>query len=185
MSKTLADLFNLPPLPEGDDDGDVIPFGDDGIVTEPEHSEPLPIEEARERIDELDEIDRAMPPVRNLESSDREMDEIANKALEGYNTLMDLGMQLDSRHMAEVFSVASSMMGHVYSAKVAKMNKKLKVLDLQMKKMALDQKAEAIAAKGKDVEATPIGEGTAVDRTELLKMLMDSKNVSKTPNSDK
>ena len=60
------------------------------------------------------------------------------------------------------------MLGHAITAKTAKINKKLKMLDLQLKKAGLEQK---IASKTEEVESTPLGEGKSLDRNELLKML--------------
>ena len=77
-------------------------------------------------------------------------------------------MQVDSRFASEIFNSASSMLGHAITAKTAKINKKLKMLDLQLKKAGLDQKA---AGKTEEIEATPLGEGKSLDRNELLKML--------------
>ena len=54
------------------------------------------------------------------------------------------------------------------TAKTAKINKKLKMLDLQLKKAALDHKT---LDKNEEVQATPLGEGHTLDRNELLKML--------------
>ena len=84
------------------------------------------------------------------------------------NFLSDLGMQVDSRFSSEIFSVASNMLGHAITAKTAKLNKKLKMIDLQLKKAQLDQK---VASKAEEIENTPVGEGKALDRNELLKML--------------
>jgi hypothetical protein len=77
-------------------------------------------------------------------------------------------MQVDSRYSSEIFNVAGTMLGHAITAKTAKVNKKLKMLELQLKKAALDQK---IAAKNEEVDATPLGEGKLLDRNELLKLL--------------
>jgi hypothetical protein len=63
---------------------------------------------------------------------------------------MDLGMQVDSRFASEIFSVASNMLGHAITAKTAKMDKKLKMIDLQLKKMRLDQQQSVIDAKATD-----------------------------------
>ena len=82
---------------------------------------------------------------------------------------MDLGMQVDSRFASEIFNSASSFLGHAITAKTAKVNKKLKMLDLQLKKAGLDQKQ---LAKNEEVENTPLGEGQALDRNELLKALI-------------
>lgn len=119
-------------------------------------------------LDNLTKIEEALPQVRGLDAADGEMDELASLATSSYKDLMDLGMQVDSRFASEIFNSASSMLGHAITAKTAKINKKLKMLDLQLKKAQLDQK---VASKEEQIEATPMGEGKSLDRNELLKML--------------
>jgi hypothetical protein len=116
----------------------------------------------------LEKIENALPQVRGLESADEEMDELANLAVSSYKDLHDLGMQVDSRFSAEILSVAGAMLGHAITAKTAKLNKKLKMIELQLKKAALDQKAQG---KEQEIDNTPVGEGKTLDRNELLKML--------------
>jgi len=84
-----------------------------------------------------------------------------------------LGMQVDSRFSAEIFGVAGTMLGHAITAKTAKINKKLKMIELQLKKAALDQKQ---LQKDEQIEATPVGEGKLLDRNELLKILNPKKD---------
>jgi hypothetical protein len=122
-----------------------------------------------EAYDTLSKIENALPQVRGLEASDNEMDELAKTATDSYKDLMDLGMQVDSRFAAEIFNSASSMLGHAITAKTAKINKKLKMLDLQLKKAQLDHK---ITSKTEEIESTPLGEGNLVDRNELLKSIL-------------
>ena len=126
-------------------------------------------------LNNLEKIENALPQVRGLESADNEMDDLANLAQSSYKDLMDLGMQVDSRFSSEIFGVAGTMLGHAITAKTAKVQKKLKMIELQLKKAALDQKQ---AAKDEKLEATPIGEGKALDRNEILKALLD-KNMDK------
>lgn len=137
---------------------------------------PIP-EEAREittaALNNLEKIENALPQVRGLESADVEMDALADLAKDSYKDLMDLGMQVDSRFSAEIFGVASNMLGHAITAKTAKMNKKLKMIELQLKKAVIDQKQ---AAKNEEIEATPLGEGQSFDRNELLKILSAKKD---------
>ena len=123
----------------------------------------------QEAYDTLQKIENALPQVRGLEASDTEMDELAKSATDSYKDLMDLGMQVDSRFAAEIFNSASSMLGHAITAKTAKINKKLKMLDLQLKKAQLDHK---INSKTEEIESTPLGEGSLVDRNELLKTIL-------------
>lgn len=118
-------------------------------------------------IENLDKIEQALPQVKGLEAADGEMDELANLATASYKDLMDLGMQVDSRFSSEIFGVASSLLGHAITAKTAKINKKLKMLDLQLKKATLDQKK---LGKEEEIDNTPLGDGQALDRNELLKM---------------
>jgi hypothetical protein len=112
----------------------------------------------------LDKIESALPAVRGLEASDVEMDDLAKKAVDSYDNLMDLGMNVDSRYASEIFSVASQMLGHAITAKTAKLNKKLKMIDLQLKKAKLDQ-VDAPSAK------IPSAEGRMLDRNDLLRQL--------------
>jgi hypothetical protein len=129
-------------------------------------------EVTKEALNNLEKIENALPQVRGLESADVEMDQLADLAQSSYKDLMDLGMQVDSRFSSEIFGVAGTMLGHAITAKTAKVQKKLKMIELQLKKAALDQKQ---AAKDEQIEATPLGEGRALDRNELLKTLL-SKN---------
>lgn len=123
-------------------------------------------------LNNLEKIENALPQVRGLEVADIEMDDLASLAQNSYKDLMDLGMQVDSRYSSEIFGVAGTMLGHAITAKTAKVQKKLKMIELQLKKAALDAKT---ADKEKEIEATPLGQGKALDRNEILKALT-SKN---------
>ena len=120
----------------------------------------------------LEKIDAALPQVRGLEAADSELDELAELATNSFKDLQELGMQVESRFSSEIFSAAGTMLGHAITAKTAKINKKLKQLDLQLKKAALDQKQQT---KTEEVENTPLGEGKALDRNELLKLYTKDK----------
>jgi hypothetical protein len=65
------------------------------------------------------------------------------------------------------------MLGHAITAKTAKMNKKLKMIELQLKKAALDHK---MTEKTEEIENTPLGEGQVLDRNELLRILSAKKD---------
>ena len=147
------------------------------LASSEENDLTIPLPEVTEEVTEnalstLDKIEAALPQVKGLEAADEEMDELAELATSSYKDLMDLGMQVESRFSSEIFNSASSMLGHAITAKTAKINKKLKMLDLQMKKAQLDAKN---AAKNEEIENTPLGDGKALDRNELLKMF-NSKN---------
>jgi hypothetical protein len=158
MTKKLSELFDLP-TQEDHENEDVVENQQVQEVTQDAYST-------------LEKIENALPQVRGLEASDTEMDELAQLATDSYKDLMDLGMQVDSRFASEIFNSASSFLGHAITSKTAKINKKLKMLDLQMKKAALEQKNQT---KTEEIENTPVGEGSLVDRNELLKQILANK----------
>jgi len=120
----------------------------------------------------IDKIDAALPAVRDLDASDQELDDIAAKATETFENLTDLGFNVDSRYAAELFAVAGTMLGHALTAKTTKLQKKLKVLDLQMKKAKLD----ADVAKNSDEEPTQTAHGQVLSRNDLLEMIKSGRD---------
>ena len=71
--------------------------------------------------------------------ADTELNDIAQRALEAYEDLMDLGMNVEARYSGRVFEVAGNMLKTSLDAKVAKIDKKLKMVELQLKKEKLDK----------------------------------------------
>ncbi len=160
MTKKLSELFELP---------------EDSELTDNDLLEPV-LDRSQEitqtALTNLEKIEAALPQVRGLEAADFELDELAELATNSFKDLQELGMQVESRFSSEIFSAAGTMLGHAITAKTAKINKKLKQLDLQLKKAALDQKQQT---KTEEVENTPLGEGKALDRNELLKLYTKDK----------
>lgn len=158
MTRKLEKLFDLP------DSDSPSPAAETNL--------PLSQEKMLDMDQTIDKIDSALPGVRGLEATDAEMDELADLAKNSYNDLMDLGMQVDSRFASEIFSVASNMLGHAITAKTAKLDKKLKMIDLQLKKARLDQ--------NQPEQALPTAQGVALSRNDLLeKILAQSQNKGK------
>jgi len=124
-------------------------------------------------ISNLEKIESALPMVRGLDSGDNELDELASMAVSSYKDLSDLGMQVDSRYASEIFNVAGTMLGHAITAKTAKLNKKIKMIELQLKKAVIDQKN---SEKEAEIDAVPEGEARLLDRNELLKVLAARKD---------
>ena len=159
MTKKLEELFDLAPTE------------DDVNVSVPAMAENKSQLAALD--DAIDKIDNALPAVRGLDATDQEMDELAGLATGTYKDLMDLGFQVDSRFASEIFSVASNMLGHAITAKTAKLDKKLKMIDLQMKKMRLDQQQQALDAKEIENEGpTQNGSGVILNRNDLLERII-------------
>lgn len=161
MTRKLENLFDLPPSVCSSE-------GEDQPVETVEQTRAAIVE-----IDEaIDKIDAALPAVRDLEASDRELDDIAAKATETFENLTDLGFNVDSRYSAELFAVASTMLGHALTAKTTKLQKKLKVLELQMKKLKLDKDT----AKNQDAEPMQTAHGRVMSRNDLLDLLKESRD---------
>jgi hypothetical protein len=158
MTRKLEELFDFPPSQEE------LP-SEDKISIEDTKSALAEID------DTIDKIDAALPAVKDLDASDNEMDDLAAKAVESYDNLMDLGMQVDSRYAAELFAVAGAMLGHALTAKTTKLNKKLKMIDLQLKKLKMDND-QARAAKNGDDPEVETAHGQILNRNDLLERLI-------------
>ena len=78
---------------------------------------------------------------------------------------MTLGMNVEPRFASEIFAVASNMLGHAITAKTAKLDKKLKMIDLQLKKARLDQNQDA-------APPPQTGHGVVLSRNELLDRIL-------------
>lgn len=121
-------------------------------------------------LSEIEKISAALPAVSGLgDLSDREFDDLAKKATDAFEELMDLGMNVEARYSTRVFEVASSMLKNAIDAKSAKIDKKLKVVDLQLKKAKLDK----MSSNPSDSDQPPVESSAIVvtDRNSLLEKI--------------
>tara|TARA_R110000803_G_scaffold53702_18_gene110160 strand:+ start:15521 stop:16015 length:495 start_codon:yes stop_codon:yes gene_type:complete len=120
-------------------------------------------------IAEFDKISAALPMVKGLgELADKELDDLAEKAKQSYEDLMDLGMNVESRYAGRVFETASNMLKNAIEAKSQKLDKKLKMVELQLKKASIDQKQS-------DNTDTVDAEGYVVmDRNAILDKILNN-----------
>jgi hypothetical protein len=121
---------------------------------------------------EFDKISSALPAVKGLgDASDAEFDALAQRATDAYDDLIDLGMNVEARYSSRIFEVAASMLKNAIDAKSAKIDKKLKMIELQLKKQKLDQDANSA-----DDSVTLQGDGVIItDRNSLLEKLKSMK----------
>ena len=167
MTQKLSELFNLPASEN----------------TTPEEAETT-IEENRELIaavdDAIDKIDAALPMVADLDTSDKELDELSDLAKEKFNDLIDLGMNVEARFSGHILATAGTLLGHAITAKQAKLDKKLRMVDLQLKKARLDMQIKQAENKndGEKLLDAEDGQGVIIDRNELLKQIL-GKNANK------
>jgi hypothetical protein len=123
-------------------------------------------------IADFDKISASLPKVEGLgDLADSEFDALAQRATDAYDDLMDLGMNVEARYSSRIFEVAGGMLKNAIDAKSAKIDKKLKMIELQIKKAKLDQDAKPA---GDDNMIA--GEGTIItDRNSLLEKLRNMK----------
>ncbi len=123
-------------------------------------------------ISEFDKISAALPQVKGLgDISDSEFDELAKRATDAYDDLMDLGMNVEARYSGRIFEVAGGMLKNAIDAKAAKIDKKLKMIELQLKKQKLDQDNSDV-----DRSIDVSGSGVIVtDRNSLIEKLKNLK----------
>ena len=159
ITKRLEELFNFP-------------------AEQSSQAEPatITVDETRAQLANLDatidKIDAALPTVRDLETGDQELDDLAAKAQETFDNLMDLGFNVDSRFSSEIFAVAGTMLGHALTAKTAKLNKKLKMVDLQLKKLKMDQDQR----RNEPEPTVETAHGQVLNRNDLLERLINSRD---------
>ena len=161
MTQKLEELFNLPPAEE----------------TTAESAKST-IEENRAIIQEvdsaIDKIDAALPFVDSLDISDKELDDLSDLAKEKFQDLIDLGMNVEARFSGHILATAGTLLGHAITAKQAKLDKKLRMVDLQLKKARLDAQIAQDNNKSDGDKIIDAEDGRAVvlDRNELLKQIL-------------
>lgn len=160
--KKLEEILNLPESKELLKTDEVVKKS-----TEVEKQEPF-----LRDIAELDKISASLPQVKGLgDVADKEFDELAQRATDAYDDLMDLGMNVEARYSGRVFEVAASMLKNAIDAKAAKMDKKLKMIELQLKKAKLDQDTNT-----EDPGINLKGDGYIIaDRNSLIEKLKNMK----------
>ena len=131
MTKRLEEEFNLPPIEEVTEKAEVI---EQEVVELPATKQ-----EVDDALDIADRINEALPQVKGLTNADVELDDIASKALESYEELMRLGMNVQDVHAGRIFDNAANMQKVALDSKSTKIDKKLKMVDLQLKRQKLDQ----------------------------------------------
>lgn len=161
MTKKLEELLDLPESKE---------IIDNAMEKEKESKKQTAMVEQEETLNtmaEFDKIASALPAVKGLgDKADSELEDIAGRALDAYEDLMTLGMNVESRYSGRVFEVAGNMLKTSLDAKTAKMDKKLKMIELQLKKQKMDQDNST------GDEGLLSGEGYVVtDRNSLLERL--------------
>lgn len=165
-TRPMEDFFNLPPAEEPVEE---LPLkSKDQLMVE--------ASAISSALTTAEKIDFALPIVVGLESHDDDMDDIARKAVNTFNDLISLGGNVPDMHAGKIYEVAGQMLKTALDAKNAKADKKLKMIELQLKKVRAEQ-IDIDQGNG-DRRMSSAGE---FDRNELLKYIVSNK----IENSDK
>ena len=157
--KSLEEAFDLPGIDDNDDDIN-------------QDSEVPSLEEVSEALEHANDLEKQFSKISGFDRHDEEMDELASLAIQAHKDLQDLGMNVEIRHAGEIFSSSSAMLKIAVDAKNLKVEKKLKLLKLQLDKMKID-----LTFKGDD--RTVEGQAVKLDRNELLKQLKQINEIDK------
>ena len=170
MTKKLEDILNLPNVKEefkkvDKKEKEIKDNQSNGVQ---KNVDPKTAKNLEKTYAEFDKIAASLPQVKGLgELSDLELDKLAVEAEESYKNLMDLGMNVDSRYSGRIFEVASTMLRNAIDAKGSKIDKKLKMVELQLKKLKIDKTG------GDDTGPIEESDGFVIsDRNELMKKLL-------------
>tara|TARA_B100001093_G_C26659859_1_gene941266 strand:- start:592 stop:1068 length:477 start_codon:yes stop_codon:yes gene_type:complete len=154
MTKKLEEEFNLPPIEEVTDTENVPTVAETHEV----------IEETQDALSVSEKINLAFKEIKGLEDHEVEMNDIAKKAINSYEQLMSLGMNVSDMAAGKVFAEASNMLKIALDASDAKTKAKLQQIDLMLKKARIDK----FDNKGTETEAV---QATVFDRNDLLKII--------------
>ena len=159
MTKKLEEEFNLPSI----DDATMKENADATQKFDVQDVTAVDIEDVQTALTNAEKIDHALQNVKGLEEHDSEMDDIAQQAVDSYQQLMNLGMNVGDREAGSIFDSAAKMLKTALEAKDSKIDSKLKQIDLMIKKGRLDNNAQSSSTSGTN--------GAVVDRNELLKII--------------
>ena len=171
MNKKLEDTFDLPSMEEALENSKDEKSNSENKEEKAEVKQETVIEEVKikKALSTAEKIDRALPQVKDLESHDSDMDDYSDEAMKSYKELMDLGMNSEARHAGKMFEVAATMLKNAVESKNAKADKKLRMIELQLKKQRVDQWDKRDDKQDEVIE----GEGYVVgDRNKLLDQLI-------------
>tara|TARA_B100001109_G_C18790859_1_gene440000 strand:+ start:43 stop:555 length:513 start_codon:yes stop_codon:yes gene_type:complete len=170
MTKKLEEEFNLPPIEEvkKPEKEKVMPDHDEVFYESNEITE-VDVAEVETALSTAEKIDHALRNVQGVEDHDVDMDDLAQQAVDSYQQLMNLGMNVSDRDAGSIFDSAAKMLKTALDAKDSKINSKLRQIDMMIKKARLDNNA------GEYTSGDSSG-NKMLDRNELLKIINNKEN---------
>lgn len=162
MTKKLEEVFGFAPIDE------VTALLDTQETEVPEEIQDE-LDTAQATIDMANRVDIALPTVTDMASAERELDQLANTAQQQSERLMDLGFNVDDRNAGKIFEVAAQLLKTAVDAKTAKIDKKLRIVELQLRKARLDK--DGGKDDGNVLDASSLG--LTGNRNDIVKAILN------------
>lgn len=141
----LEDTFDLPPL-----------------------EQVLSNQDPQELIHASDKLSASYDKLDQLDAHDDEMNEISELAVEYGKSLHDLGMSVEVKHAGEIFTASSNMLKIAMDARNSKMEKKLKLLKLELDRVKLDRAMPEITDQINSEQVTVLDRNALLDQIKSL-----------------
>jgi len=150
-----------------------LPHMDDPIIDIAQHEEQSA--ELLESLTTAEKLDYALTAVTGVNEHDGEMNEISGKAITSYEELIELGKNSPPGQTGRIYEVAGQMLKTALDARNSKADRKIKLMELQLKKLKLEHdNGEGHQQKGEEL-----------DRNELLTLIRSSNKNESEAASDK
>jgi hypothetical protein len=124
---------------------------------------PAPSKEIVDAIETANQLEATIPQQPD-DAMDKELDELVDKAVHSFEDLQSLGMNVEARFAAPIFEASAKMLATAVTAKLGKVQKKLKQSELALKA----KKLQHDISKTSDEETETV-EAQVFDRNELLR----------------
>ena len=167
MTKKLEEEFNLPPIEEAlskEEKQEVLDELNPEKLPDIADLQNVEVADIETALTTAEKIDHALKSVQGIDDHDVDMDDIATQAVDSYQQLMNLGMNVSDRDAGSIFDSAAKMLKTALDAKDSKINSKLKQIDMMIKKARLDNNAG-------EYSNNESGKNKMLDRNELLKII--------------
>jgi hypothetical protein len=183
MTQKLSETFNLPPIEDisfnfDDDENEIVPSSEE-VIEELKKT----IATQSTTMNMSMKVDAALPMVMGLEEIDKEMDEYAKRAISAFDDAVDLSKNVDDRNAAALLDSASRMLSAAITAKQTKLDRKIKMIELQMRKDRLDmdnRKVDHVIKKGMPQDPDEMDGRVIGNRTYMLADILATMNEDNT-----
>lgn len=123
------------------------------------------------KLTESDKVNKILCEVEGLDVHDTEMDDIATKAIEAFGNLQDMSDNIQDNYVSRLYEVSATMLNVALHARDSKVNRRLKTIELKMKKMKLDADLGEVKTGGDNSDE--------IDRNEMLELIRSNMNDKK------